>query len=358
MGYHDSAQQKTEAPTPRRLQEARRKGQVAKSRDFSAAVVLMAAVLLSYLLLNTALADWERQLNWYFGNCLSFALSERGLIGIFFESLWFVIWMFLPFILILVGAALAVHLLQTGFIFAPDIISPSIERLNPINGLRRIFSLRSLAELVKSALKVVIVAAVSFYVVRAHLPVLLLVFSRAPGAAFATVAKSLLDVAAAAGGAYLVLSLGDLLYQRWEHIRGLRMTKQEVKEELKHTEGDPLVKSWQRRRQRQIAMNLIRAEVPRATVVVTNPVRLAVALRYEEKEMEAPVVTAKGAGDLAQQIRKIAAENNVPLTANPEVARVLYHQVEIGQQIPVELYQAVAEILAFVYRLKGKGQRH
>lgn len=355
MAYQDQAQQKTEAPTPRRLQEARRKGQVAKSRDFSAAFALMAAVLLSYLLLNTALQDWERELNWYFSSCLRFSMNETGLIQVFIDSLWFIVWTFLPFILILLGAALAAHLVQTGFIFAPDIINPTLERLNPLNGLRRIFSLRSLVELVKSIFKVAVVAAVSFYVVRAHLPVLLLVFSRAPGAVFGTVAKALLDVTAAAGGAYLALSLGDLLYQRWEHIRGLRMTKQEVKEELKHTEGDPLVKSWQRRRQRQIAMNLIRAEVPRATVVVTNPVHLAVVLRYVEKEMEAPVVTAKGAGDLAQQIRKIAAENNVPVVANPEVARVLYHQVETGQPVPVALYQAVAEILAFVYRLKGKG---
>ncbi|MCL6447153.1 MAG: flagellar biosynthesis protein FlhB [Armatimonadetes bacterium] len=354
MAFSDQAQQKTEAPTPRRLQEARRKGQVAKSRDFSAAVVFMAAVLFSYLLLPNALAGWERQLNWYFTNCLHFPVNEEGLIGIIFVSLRLISWMFLPFLLLLVGVSLAVHLFQTGFIFAPDIINPSLERLNPINGLRRIFSLRSLVELVKSIFKVAVVAAVSFYVVKAHLPVLLLVFTRAPGAAFGTVAKALLDVAAAAGGAYLALSLGDLLYQRWEHIRGLRMTKQEVKEELKHTEGDPLVKSWQRRRQRQIALNLIRAEVPRATVVVTNPVRLAVALRYEEKETEAPVVTAKGAGDLARQIRTIALENNVPVVTNPEVARILYHQVEIGQQIPVALYQAVAEILAFVYKLRGR----
>lgn len=354
MAYRDSAQQRTEAPTPRRLQEARRKGQVAKSRDFSAAVVFLAAVLLGYLLLQTALQQWERHLHWYFTNCFRFDLHIQHYLAILSDSLEFIFWILLPFILIIVGMALASQLLQAGFVFAPDIISPSLERLNPFNGLRRIFSLRSLVELAKSICKVGIVAAVGYSVVRAHLPVLLLVFHRAPEAAFATVARSVLDVAAATGGAFLALSLGDLLYQRWDYIRGLRMTRQEVKEELKHTEGDPLIKSWQRRRQRQIALNLIRAAVPRATVVVTNPVHLAVALRYEEKEMAAPVVTAKGAGELALQIRKIAAENNVPVVTNPEVARVLYHQVEIGQQIPVELYQAVAEILAFVYRLKGR----
>jgi len=354
MASSDPAQQKTEAPTPRRLQEARRKGQVAKSRDFSAALVLMAAVLFSYLFFQSLLTGWEQQLNGYFSQCLRLSVNEHGLIEIFFDFLGAAVMMFMPYLLLLVGVTLAAHLLQTGFIFVPDIIGLSFERLNPVNGLRRIFSLRSLVELAKSIFKVTVVAAVSYYVVKAHLPALLLIFSRAPGAAFQTVAKALLDAAAAAGGAYLVLSLGDLFYQRWEHIRGLRMTKQEVKEELKHTEGDPLVKSWQRRRQRQIALNLIRAEVPRATVVVTNPVHLAVALRYDEKETEAPIVTAKGAGDLARRIKEIAAEHNVPVVANPEVARVLYHQVDTGRPVPVALYQAVAEILAFVYKLKGR----
>ncbi len=357
MAYRDSAQQKTEAPTPRRLQEARRKGQVAKSRDFSAAVVLMVAVLLGFLMLNTALKDAERSLHWYFSNSFRFGLDEQHLWRVIFNFLGSVAILFLPYIILLLGSALAVHLFQTGFIFAPDVISPSLERLNPINGLRRIFSLRSLVELTKSLLKVILVAVVSFSVVKSYLPVLLLLFNHVPGTAFSIVAKVFLNVFAAAGGAYLVLSLADLFYQRWEYMRGLRMTRQEVKEELKHTEGDPLIKSWQRRRQRQIAMNLIRTEVPRATVVVTNPIHLAVALRYEENEMEAPVVTAKGAGDLAWQIRKIAAENDVPVITNPEVARVLYYQVEVGQQIPVELYQAVAEILAFVYRLQGSKRR-
>lgn len=354
MAFHDTGQQKTEAPTPRRLQEARRKGQVAKSRDFSAAATLLAGVLLAFVIFNTVFREWESWTGWYLSNCFRMGAGDQALLGVLFASFWFFLRALLPFALVFLGAALAVHLLQTGFVFAPGVIAPQLERLNPANGLQRILSLRSLVELAKGFFKVAVVAAVSYSVVKANLPALLLVFSRAPGAAFGTVAGAAFKVLAAAGGAYLVLALGDLLYQRWEYIRGLRMTRQEVKEELKHTEGDPLVKSWQRRRQRQIALNLIRAEVPRATVVITNPVHLAVALRYEEKEMEAPVVTAKGAGDLARQITRLAAEHNVPVVRNPEVARALYRNVEVGRAIPVELYRAVAEILAFVYRLKGK----
>mgnify|MGYP005835122339 CR=1 FL=1 len=354
MAFHDSGQQKTEAPTPRRLQEARRKGQVAKSRDFSASAILLVGVLLGSLVFNTVFREWERWAAWYFGRCFWLGVEGQGLLRVLFDSFWFFLGMLLPFALIFLGAALSVHLLQTGLVFSPAVVAPQLERLNPLNGLRRMLSLRSLVELAKGIFKVIVVAAVSYSVVKANLPVLLMVFTRAPGAAFGTVAGAVLKVLAAAGGAYLALSLGDLLYQRWEYIRGLRMTKQEVKEELKHTEGDPLVRSWQRRRQRQIAMNLIRAEVPRATVVITNPTHLAVALRYEEKEMEAPVVTAKGAGDLARQIARLAAGHNVPVVRNPEVARALYRDVEIGRPIPVELYRAVAEILAYVYRLKGK----
>ncbi|SHE69061.1 flagellar biosynthetic protein FlhB [Desulfofundulus australicus DSM 11792] len=354
MAHGGGAQQKTEAPTPRRLQEARRRGQVPRSRDFAAAVVLMAAVTLAYLLKGPAMESWQKELTWYFSHCLTFDLSPESLPRVIFDAGRGALWMCTPLMLTLTGAALAVHLLQTGFIFAPEVVKPNLERINPVSGLSRIFSLRTLVELGKSILKVAVVAGVSYLVVKAYLPELLLVFHRSPRAAFDTVAGVMLAAAAAAGGTFLLLAVLDLFYQRWEYLRGLRMTRQEVKDELKQTEGDPTVKSWQRRRQRQILLNRIRQEVPRATVVITNPTHLAVALRYDEREMPAPRVVAKGAGDLARRIRELAAEHNVPVIHNPEVARTLYHQVEIGQEIPVELYQAVAQILALVYRLKKR----
>ncbi len=354
MAHGGGAQQKTEAPTPRRLQEARRRGQVPKSRDFAAAVVLMAAVILAYLLRGPAMENWQKELTWYFSNCLAFDLAPEHLPRVIYDVARGAIWMCTPFFLVLTGAALAVHLVQTGFIFAPEVIKPNLERLNPVSGLSRMFSLRTLVELGKSILKVTVVAGVSYLVVKAHLHELLLVFHRPPQAAFSTVTCVMLAAAAAAGGTFLLLAVIDLFYQRWEYMRSMRMTKQEVKDELKQTEGDPLIKSWQRRRQRQILLNRIRQEVPRATVVITNPTHLAVALRYDEKEMSAPQVVAKGAGDLARRIRELAAGHKVPIIHNPEVARTLYHQVEIGQEIPVELYQAVAQILALVYRLKKR----
>ncbi|OAT79924.1 flagellar biosynthesis protein FlhB [Desulfotomaculum copahuensis] len=348
------AQDKTEAPTPRRLQEARRRGQVAKSRDFSAAVILMAAVLLCYMLQVRATVQWEQELSWYFSHCFSFDLPPQNLPWVLYDVGMHVMRMFAPFFVVLVGAALAVNIWQTGFIFSTESLKFSPDRLNPVNGLQRLFSLRSLVELAKSVLKVLVVGAVSFLTVKSRLPALLMIFTRPAEAAFGTVSGTLLAVAAAAGGTFLGLAVLDMYFQRWSFTRDMRMSKQEVKDELKQTEGDPVVKGWQRRRMRQILLNRIRQEVPRATVVITNPTHVAVALRYAEDEMAAPQVVAKGAGDLARRIREIAAENNVPVMPKPELARALYQQVEIGAEIPVELYQAVAQILALVYRLKKR----
>ncbi|MBC7104663.1 MAG: EscU/YscU/HrcU family type III secretion system export apparatus switch protein, partial [Firmicutes bacterium] len=205
----------------------------------------------------------------------------------------------------------------------------------------------------KACFKFGVIGAVVYLALRAELHRFFLLPYMAPGPAFLTVGRVVLGVAAWAGVAYLVLGVVDFLYQRYEYMRTMRMTRFELKEELRQTEGDPLVRARQRERQRQIALNRIRQEVPRATVVITNPVHLAVALRYAE-EMLAPRVVAKGAGLLAEQIRMLAARYRVPVVENPEVARFLFYRVDVGREIPRELYRAVAEILAAVYRLPGR----
>lgn len=352
MSGQGSSQQKTEQPTPRRLQEARKKGQVAKSRDLSAAIILMAVILLFYIARATALASWQEQLAWYFSQCLTIRTPEQSLLKILLDSLFNVFVMFAPVFILIIIMALAANIGQTGFIFSTEALKVKLDRLNPIEGLKKMFSLQSLVELVKNIFKVIIVAVVSYSVIKKYIPELLLVFYRSPNAAFGTVAGVVLAVALAGGGAFLALAVADLFYQRWQHIKNLRMTKQEVKDEFKQTEGDPMIKSWMRRRQREIVLNNIRQQVPKATVVITNPTHLAVALTYKDGEMAAPTVVAKGAGDLARQIRELAAKHEVPIIRNIEVARALYKQVEVGQEIPLELYQAVAQILAMVYRLK------
>jgi len=354
MAGNNSAQQKTEAPSPRKLRDARQKGQVPKSRDLSAAIILLAALSTIAFLKDTIIISMQRLLLEYFQTGVNVNLPAENLP---LHMIGFLVRMnlvLLPVFIIILIAAVAANVLQVGVLFAPQVLQPKFDRLNPVEGFKKIFSMRSLFELVKNLLKVIIVAAMVYWVVKARLTELLMIYFKTPAQLLDLITAIMLVAAFAGAGAFLVVSMFDMFFQRYEHTKNLRMTKQEVKDEHKQSEGDPMIKSWLRRRQREILTNAIRQEVPQATVVVTNPVHVAVAIRYDEKEKGAPMVTAKGAGDLAQAIKKLARQNNVPVVENPPVARALYHNVDIGNEIPMELYQAIAEIIALVYRLKGK----
>lgn len=348
----ETGQEKTEQPTPRKLQEARRKGQVAKSRDLSAAVILMAAVALVYGISQDIISQMEKHLTWYFTNCFTFGLPENRLYWTLATTLLEVLLIFSPILLAVVVFALFSNVMQSGFLFSLEAVAPKPERINPLEGFKKIFSMNSLVELVKSILKVIVVGVVSYLVAVKYVPQLLLVYFKNPAQEMLEVMSVILTVAAAGGGAFLVLALLDFYYQRYSYMKNLRMTKQEIKDEYKNTEGDPQIKGWLRRRQREVVMNSIRQEVPRATVVVTNPIHYAVALRYEEGVTLAPVVVAKGAGDIALRLKKIAADSRVPVVENPPLARTLFQQVDIGREIPAGLYQAMAEVLAMVLKLK------
>ncbi|MGQ9556342.1 MAG: flagellar biosynthesis protein FlhB [Desulfurispora sp.] len=348
------AQQKTEQPTPRRLQEARRRGQVARSKDLSAALILLAGVLAVYLLSPLALDKISRHMAWYFSSCLNWQLPDSSRPYVIIRYILDEGLLWLPLFLVLVLAALAANVAQFGFLSAPGVLVPKLERLHPLEGMKKIFSLRSLLELVKSILKIVLVGLVTWQVALHFVPGLLNLYFRPAAGELRALLDVLIAVGAAGGAAFLLLGAADYFYQRYDYFKSLRMTKQEVRDEYKQTEGDPLVKGWLKRRQREIAMNRIRSEVPRATVVVTNPVHYAVALRYRDGVDRAPVVVAKGAGDLAVQVKQIAARHRVPVIEDPPLARQLYRQVEVGREIPVELYRAVAEVLALVYRLKRR----
>lgn len=354
MARHDPAQDKTEQPTPRRLQEARRRGHVARSADLTGALSLLAVLAFFYAVKERLFWDLERFLKWYLQGFVTTEVNFENAGHLLLTSAVYLARVVGPLLLVAALVAALVNLVQVGFVFAPYQLRPDLERLNPLAGLSRLLSTRSLVELGKACFKFGVIGAVVYLVLRAELHQFFLLSYMAPGPAFLAAGRVVLKVAAWAGLAYLVLGLLDYLYQRHEYMRTMRMTRFELKEELRQTEGDPLVRARQRERQRQIALNRIRQEVPRATVVITNPVHLAVALRYVEGEMPAPRVVAKGAGFLAEQIRLLAARHNVPVVENPELARFLFYRVDVGREIPRELYQAVAEILAAVYRLPGR----
>jgi len=257
-----------------------------------------------------------------------------------------------PAFLTAVLSGLAVNYLQVGFLFTAEPVAFKLERLNPVEGAKRVFSRRALFELAKAVLKVALVSLVAFLFVRSRLESLFTVQYLDVAGMWQKLSHLSLSLSLWIGVVFLTLAVLDYLYQRYEHHTNLKMTKQEVKEEAKQMEGDPQLKARLRERRRRMVTQRMMQEVPRATVVITNPTELAVALRYREEEESAPVVVAKGAALMARRIRELAAEHGVPQVENKPVARLLYDQVEVGQEIPVELYQAVAEILAIVYSLR------
>lgn len=349
-----SGQEKTEQATPRRIQEARRKGQVSKSVDLTGALLLLAMIALLYAIKDQFFLDLQRYLTRYFSEVAHQQVLESSPLPIIHNAALFTLELLAPFLGVAVLVVLASNLAQVGFLFSPEAIKPRLELLNPMSGLKRMFSKRSLFELVKSILKFIIIGGITYYLIKTNLGELLLVLNLPPAGIYRSIMGFIITVAWWGALAYLVLALLDYMYQRYEYKKNLMMSKQEVKEEYRQTEGDPLLKSKQREMRRAISLNQIITEVPRATVVVTNPTHLAVALKYRQGEMSAPVVLAKGAGWLAGQIKEIALKNQVPVVEDKEVARFLYQAVEPGQEIPLEIYRAVAQILAMVYRLKAK----
>lgn len=349
-----NAQDRTEQATPRRLQEARRKGQVARSTDLTGALCLLAMVALLYAIKDQFFLDLQRYMTRYFSEAAHLQAAEKSPVAILNDASLFSLKLLAPFFGVAILVVIASNLFQVGFLFSTEALKPKGVSLNPVSGLQRMFSSRSLVELVKSVLKFVVIGGITYYLIKSNLGDLLLVFNRSPAGIYQAIIGFILTVAWWGALAYLALSLLDYMYQRYDYNKSLKMSKQEVKEEYRQTEGNPHVKARQREMRRSISMNKIISEVPQATVVVTNPTHLAVALSYRQGEMSAPRVVAKGAGRMAQRIKEIARENGVPVLENKEVARFLYQNVDIDQEIPMEVYQAVAQILALVYRLKAK----
>ena len=352
MAGKESGQQKTEQPTPRRLQEARKKGQVAKSQDLTGAISLLVVLLILVVTRDWFILSLERIFTTYLHSFAVYEVTAQTVPYLVLQSLLMLFQILAPVSLAVLLVVILVNLTQVGFLFAPTVLVPKMERLSVTGGFKRIFSTSGLVEFLKAFVKIFMVGALCFWIIHSRIPELLVLSMTTPGRGLYIVSDLMLVVLAAAAGVYLFLALLDLVYQRHAHHKQMMMTKQEVKDEYRQTEGDPHLKAWLRRRQREIALNRIREEVPRATVVVTNPTHVAVALQYVEGEMEAPKVTAKGAEYLAKVIRDLAAEHNVPIVENREVARFLYQRVEVGQSVPVGLYQAIAEIVAMVYRVR------
>jgi flagellar biosynthesis protein FlhB len=346
--------EKTEKATPRKRQEVRKKGQVAKSTDLTTAIVLFAVFLFLhfgggwagkkiYFLFRHSLQDY-----------MLFSLTEESLHRLFVDILKQTALILGPVMLVALFAGILANYMQVGFLFSTEAIQMKWSKINPIQGFQRIFSLKAIVELLKSMLKIVFVGIVTFSVIWFHWDQILMLSQKHVADSLVFIGKLTVQMGLYASASLLFLSFLDYMYQRFDFEKSIRMSKQDIKDEFKKTEGDPLIKSRIKQRQREMAMRRMMQEVPKADVVITNPTHYAVALKYDENKMDAPYVVAKGVDFLAQKIKWIAKENDVVTVENRPLARALYDQVEIGEAVPEEFFKAVAEILAYVYRLKKK----
>lgn len=348
------AEEKTEEATPKRKEEARKKGQVAKSPELGLAAGILAACLLLKSLGSNMwrdLAGFTQEMLLYAGSWQGGQGDVQALVG---QTILFLLRLLGPLFAGLLLVALAVNLAQVGFLWSTEGLVPKGNRINPMEGAKRIFSKRSLVELAKSIFKIVIVGYLAYSAVRKSFSVFLSTAQMPPLEGAAVMGGAAYQIGIRVGLGFLVLAVGDYFFQRFEHEKSIKMSREEVKEELKQAEGSPQTRSRIRQRQRQLAVSRMMEEVPRADVVITNPTHLAIALSYDPDKMAAPIVVAKGQNKLAEKIRELARTNNVPVIENKPLAQALYKTAEVGTTIPGNLYRAVAEILAFVYQLKGQ----
>ncbi|TWT77234.1 Flagellar biosynthetic protein FlhB [Posidoniimonas polymericola] len=345
---------KTFDATPHRRQQAREKGQVAYSQDLGSAALLVAAALIMMSLGGRVAEAAAKMLHRQLGEVGVLHANPQAMIDQSMEIGAAIGMTLLPVFGLLMLSSIASSVFQTGLLFVPNRLAPDLSRLSLLQGVKRILSLQGVMRLGFGMFKVAIVSTVSTAVVLARSEEILNAGALSIGGlAILTgdvVTQSLLWV----GIALLVLALADFAFQKWKHEQDLKMTHQEVKEEMKNLQGDPQVIARRKQVQRQMALNRMGQEVPQADVVVTNPTELAVALRYDPDRMAAPIVVAKGAGVIAQRIRRLALENNVPIVERKPLAQLLYKEVKLNHPVPDNSYAAVAEVLAYVYQLKGK----
>ena len=347
------SQERTEPATPRKRRKEREEGRVAKSQDLGAAAVILVG-LFALLVFGRFLFSWIIS---FTTDSIAFmggsTLREEGWFSVIQkETIYALLVPWLPIGLAAAVGALIVTVSQVGFFLTTKPLVPKMDRMNPVSGLKKVISLRSLVEMVKGLLKAALFALVIYFSLRKDTPELVHAIRFPLEAGVSQLLWKLLGLSFRLAFLLLVIAVFDYVYQKWEFERSIKMSKQELKEEYKQMEGDPQIKSKIRQKQRELARSRMMSSVPKADVVITNPTRLAVALEYDRKVMDAPVVSAKGSGFLARKIREIARENGVPVVENKPLARSLFENLEVGDEVPEEFYRAVAEVLAFVYRIR------
>ena len=350
-------QERTEKPTGKKLSKAREEGQVTKSQEVSTAFIFLGALgvfLFAGPWMFWQLADFMSGIFQNLGTLHLEGLSARAFL---FEVLQQVGLIMMPLLVVILILGVSANLLQVGFLFTLKPFTPKLSKFNPITGMKKFVSLKSLVELLKSFVKIVFIGGISWLVLRGELDTIPSLIEMSVGQILTYMGTVSLKMLFYVGLGMLVLAAIDFTYQRWQHTKDLMMSKQEVKDEMKQSEGDPQIKGKIRQAQREMAMRRMMKSVPDADVVITNPTTLAIAIKYDAKKMFAPQIIAKGAKLMAERIKDIARENDVAIVENKPLAQTLFKSTEIGDFVPAELYKAVAEVLAYVYKLKGMRNR-
>lgn len=346
--------EKTEKASHKKIEDAKKKGQVPKSTDINNFITLIAGLVLVMAFGPTLIGELKQLLIYFLSNSYKKEMLGGSLPSLFMDSVNFYFSVILLIMIPMMLAGIIANLIQTGFIFSTEGLKPSLQKINPLKGLKNMFGRKKLFDFIKNMMKLIVVTFISYLFVKGRyvdllkLPYMGVYQSLS---VLADLTKGLITQIAVLIG---VIAAVDYAFQRFEFFRDLRMTKQEVKEEYKQMEGDPYIKGKRRQKQREIAMGGMRKAVSEATVIVTNPTHFAVAIKYEHDLDMIPKVVAKGLDFKAQKIKEIAKENDIPIIENKPLARTLYKTVEVDESIPMDLYKAVAEILVIVYRLKNK----
>lgn len=348
--------ERTEEATQQRREDFRKRGQVAQTRELSSVLLLFCSVLIVWVMSHFMFKQIYEIFQFSFGDSLVASVRHGDPIAALKVAVSRMAILVVPIALVYWVVGFASSLLQVGFLYNEEALQVRWERLDPVSGFKRVFSLRALVEGLKAVLKVCVILGIAYLLLKNQIQQLPHLMSYSISQIFVFLGELIVRLMAGIGFFMLVLAGVDYLYQRWDMEKEMRMTKQEIKEEVKSREGDPLIRARIKRVQRDIASRRMMEDVPKADVVVTNPTHIAIALKYDEN-MVSPKVIAKGAELIAQKIKEIAREHGIPVIENKPLARTIFKTLKVGQMIPRELYAAVAEVLSYVYRLKKKKVR-
>lgn len=349
------AGEKTEKATPKKRQDSRKKGQVLKSQDVSAAVLLLFTFIFLIVIAPFMYEGLKSfLLQTLHRNIFVETLTIDSVMDLYVESLKEMAFIALPIMAVAMIAGIGANYLQFGLLFTTETLKIDLKKMDPIKGVKKIISVRAIVNLIKSLLKVTFIGTATTAVIVIYFEDVISLALHTPAQSLATVAYLSAIMGIVASLMLVFLALLDYLYEKFEYEKQLKMSKQDIKDEYKNAEGDPLIKSKIKQRQREMAMRRMMQEIPSADVVITNPTHYAIVLKYDEDSMDAPRIVAKGTDFVAQKIKMIAKEHDVVMVENRPLARAMYDQVEIGDAVPEEFFKAIAEILAYVYRIKRK----